>query len=473
MDSIKTDICVIGAGSAGLSVAAGAAQLGRKTVLVERDEMGGDCLNTGCVPSKALLAAGAVAQSMRDAAPFGIAAEAPRIDGAAIHAHVRDTIATIAPNDSQARFEGLGVTVIRAHAQFVDDRTVEAGGKRIRARRFVIATGSRAVLPSLPGLDQIDVFTNETIFKKDFIPKHLLVIGGGPLGLELAQAHRRLGAAVTVIEAAAILPRDDEEAAAVVRDALTDEGVRIIEQTRVTALTRSADGVQAHILTPHGSDVFSASHVLVAVGRKPSVEGLGLERAGIAWDAKGIAVDHRMKTSNRRVYAIGDVAGGPQFTHVANYHAGLVIRNALFRLPVRAGYSHIPHVTYTDPELAQVGLTEVQARAADPAVKTVRAELAENDRAITERRTRGFAKLIVDRRGRIRGATIVGAHAGELILPWALAISEKTKLSRIAAITAPYPTLSEVSKRAAGTYFTAALFGGRTRALVRLLSWFG
>lgn len=473
METIKADICVIGAGSAGLSVTAGAAQLGRKTVLIEKGEMGGDCLNTGCVPSKSLLAAAAVAQTMRDAGPFGIAPMEPKVDGAAVHAHVNGVIAAIAPNDSQSRFEKLGVTVIRETAEFVDERTVEAGGTRIRARRFVIATGSRAGLPPVPGLNEISFFTNENIFRKDFIPPHLLVIGGGPIGLELAQAHRRLGSAVTVIEFARVLPRDDEEAAAVVRDALLREGVRILEGANVMALRSIPEGVEAQIVTAHGSDVLSASHVLVAAGRKPNVEGLGLERAGIAFDAKGIKVDRRLKTTNKRVYAIGDVAGGLQFTHVANYHAGLVIRSALFRLPVRADYSAVPRVTYTDPELAQVGLSEAEARAADPRVKTVKAEFADNDRATAERRREGFAKLVLDARGRVLGATIAGHHAGELILPWGLAIGQKIKLSRIAGTITPYPSLSEISKRAAGAYYTPALFSGRTRALVRVLSWFG
>lgn len=473
MEIIKADICVIGAGSGGLSVAAGAAQLGRRTVLIEKGEMGGDCLNTGCVPSKSLIAAAEVAQTMREARAFGIAPAEPKVDGAAVHAHVNNVIATIAPNDSQDRFEKLGATVIRAPAQFIDERTVEAGGKRIRARRFVVATGSRAGLPPVPGLDSIPFFTNENIFRKDFVPAHLLVIGAGPIGLELAQAHKRLGSNVTVVEVARLLPRDDEEAAGVVRAALAREGIRILENTTITALRAVPAGVEAQIVTKHGSEILTASHVLVAAGRKPNVEGLGLERAGIAFDAKGITVDRRLRTTNKRVYAVGDVAGGPQFTHVAGYHAGLVIRNALFRLPVRADHSAVPRVTYTDPELAQVGLTEAEARAAHPRARTVKAEFAENDRAVAERRGEGFAKLVLDRRGRILGATIVGPHAGELILTWGLAIGEKIKLSRIAGTIAPYPTLSEISKRAAGAYFTPALFSARTRLLVRILSWFG
>ena len=474
MDTIKADICVIGAGSAGLSVAAGAAQLGRKTVLIERGEMGGDCLNAGCVPSKALLAAAAVAQSARTASAFGVSLGEPAIDGVAVHAHLRDAIAKIAPNDSQERFESLGCTVIRAPAQFLDARSVEAGGKRIRARRFVIATGSRPSVPPLPGLDTISFFTNETIFEKDFIPPHLLVIGGGATGSELAQAHRRLGSAVTIVEAARLLPQEDEEAAAAVRDALAREGVWLFEGAQITAIKPAQDGIEAQVVTQAGSEVLKASHVLIATGRKPNVEELGLERANVAYDESGIAVYHGLKTGNPRIYAIGDVVkGAPRFTHVGNYHAGLVIRNALFRMPVKIDYTAIPRVTYTDPELAQVGRTLAEARAADPRAAAARADFAENDRAIATRRAEGFAKVVLDGRGRILGATIAGPEAGELIGFWALAIAGKTKLSDIAAMTLAYPTLGEISKRAAGSHFAPALFGRGSRALVRLLSWFG
>jgi pyruvate/2-oxoglutarate dehydrogenase complex dihydrolipoamide dehydrogenase (E3) component len=472
MENIRADICVIGAGSAGLSVAAGAAQLGRKTVLIEKGEMGGDCLNAGCVPSKALIAAAARAQTMREAAVFGIGAE-PKIDPARVHAHVKEIVAQIAPNDSQARFEGLGVKVIRAPAHFLDARTVQAGSYRIRARRFVIATGSRPAIPPVPGLENVPYFTNETIFEKDFIPPHLAVIGGGASGLELAQAHRRLGSQVTVIELARILAHEDEEAANVVRARLAREGVRILEDTCPTAIKPSPNGASIRLVSPHDSEVIEPSHILVAAGRAPNIEELDLGAAGIAADAHGIVIDRRLKTANPRVYAIGDATPAPRFTHVANYHAGLVIRNALFRMPVRADYSAIPRVTFTDPELAQVGLTEQEARARHGRVNIARAQFAQNDRAVIERQSEGFAKLVLDRRGRILGATIVGAHAGELIGPWAFAIARRAKLASMASMTVAYPTLGEISKRAAGAYFAPLVFGRRARALAALLSLFG
>lgn len=472
MDIIKADVCVIGAGSAGLSVASGAAQLGRKVVLVERGEMGGDCLNTGCVPSKALIAAANIAQSVRDAAAFGIDGAAPAADPARVHAHVRQAIEAIAPNDSEERFTKLGVRVVRATARFVDARTVEAGLLNIRARLFVIATGSRAAVPPIPGLDRVPFFTNENIFEKDFLPPHLIVIGGGPVGVELAQAHRRLGCEVTLVEAATLLPREDPDAVAVVHEALARDGVRIVEHAQATSIAQSETGPRLQIVSSQHSEMLEGTHLLVATGRSPNIEGLDLDAAGIAFDKKGIKTDHRLKTSNPRVYAIGDVTGAPQFTHVAGYHASLVIRHALFRLPVRVDHALVPRVTYCDPELAHVGLTESEARAKHSRVSLANASFAENDRAVTERRRDGGIKVVIGRGGQILGATIVGAHAGELILPWVMAIRHKLKLRAMTDLIVPYPTLSEISKRAAGAYYAPALFSATARALVRVLSWF-
>jgi pyruvate/2-oxoglutarate dehydrogenase complex dihydrolipoamide dehydrogenase (E3) component len=470
METLETDICVIGAGSAGLTVAAGAAQLGRAVVLIEQGEMGGDCLNTGCVPSKSLIAAANRAQAIRKSGAFGVHAGAPDIDAARVHAHVRDAVDTIAPNDSQARFEQLGVTVIRAPARFLDSACIEAGGKRIRARRFVVATGSRPGIPSIPGLDRVSYFTNETIFEKDFIPPHLIVIGAGPVGMELAQAHRRLGSQVTVIETMRALSHEDQEAARLVVTRLMGEGVRLLEQTKIDSVGATTSGV---IVNLAAGETINGSHLLVATGRKPNVEDLQLEEAGVAFDAKGIKVDRALRTTNKRIYAIGDIAGGLQFTHVANYQASLVIRNAVFRLPVRLDESAIPRVTFIDPELAQAGLTESEARAKHRAVSVARSEFADNDRAVTERMRDGFVKAIVGGGGAILGATIVGPHAGDLILPWVMAIRKRLTLREMTGFIVPYPTFSEASKRAASSYYAPMLFSPRIRALARVLSWFG
>lgn len=459
------DLAVIGAGSGGLTVAAAAAQFGQRVVLFEQGEMGGDCLNDGCVPSKALLAAARQAQAMRGAARFGIAPVEPDVDFAAVMAHVRGVIAAIAPNDSQQRFEGLGVTVVRARARFRDARTLEAAGDSFTARRIVIATGSRPAVPPIPGLAEVPFLTNETLFDNDVLPRHLVIIGGGPIGLEMAQAHRRLGARVTVIEAAAPLAQDDPELAAVVLARLTAEGIEILPATAVTRVS-ARDGA---IAVEAGGQVISASHLLVAAGRRPNVEDLGLEAAGIAFTARGITVDGGLRTSNRHAYAIGDVAGG-RFTHEAGYQAGIVLRNALFALPARAR-AMIPHVTYTDPELAQAGLTEAAARAAHgEAIRVLRWPFRENDRAQAEGNVEGLVKVIATRRGRILGAGIVGAGAGELIQPWILAMERGLKLGAVAGSVLPYPTRGEASRRAAIGYFSGFASNPLVRRVIGLVN---
>ena len=469
---IDCDICVIGAGAGGLSVAAGASQLGARSVLIEKGEMGGDCLNVGCVPSKALLAAAHSAETVRTSGRFGVNGHEPEIDALKVRDHVRGVIETIAHHDSQERFEGLGVQVLRGAGRFVEPNLVEAAGQQVRAKRFVIATGSSPLVPPLPGLDEVPYLTNETIFDLAERPEHLIVVGGGPIGLELAQAHRRLGAAVTVIEGFQIMGKDDPDAAEVVRQQLLTEGLTILEGTKVVAVERDGNGIAVKVMAGEAEteETVKGSHLLIAVGRKANVEGLGLERAGIEYSPRGIPVDARLRTSNKKVFAIGDVTGGFQFTHMAGYQAGIVIRNALFRLPAKVDEKAVPWVTYTDPEVAQVGLTEAAARErhVDKA-KVLTWSFQENDRAQAEGRTEGFIKVMLDGRSRILGATIVGAHAGELLQPWSLAISEGLKIGSMAKIIAPYPTLGEINKRVAGSHFTPALFSEKTRRVVRAL----
>ncbi len=474
MTSVLTpDICVIGAGSAGLSVAAGAAQLGAETVLIEAHKMGGDCLNYGCVPSKSLLAAAHAAEAQRRAGRFGVQANEPAIDFRAVHDHIHGVIAAIAPHDSEERFSGLGVRVLRAQARFTGPRDVAAGDFSIRARRFVIATGSAPLVPLLPGLERVPYLTNETVFDLVERPRHLLIIGGGPVGSELAQAFRRLGAAVSVVEMATLLPKDDPELVQIVRQRLHDDGVALRERTRVIAVESTSDGVALLTENDGNRARIDGSHLLVAAGRRANIAGLELAAAGIAHSATGITVDPHLRTSNRRVYAIGDAVGGLQFTHLAGYHAGIVIRHALFRLPARVDLRRVPWVTYSDPELAQVGLTEAAARAAGHDARVLRWPFAENDRAQTERATAGLVKAVVAPGGRILGASIVGRHAGELIQPWQLAIANGLKIGALATMIAPYPTLGEASKRAAGSFYTPKLFTKRTRRLVRFLRRFG
>ncbi|HEV7267754.1 MAG TPA: FAD-dependent oxidoreductase [Falsiroseomonas sp.] len=466
---LHADLCIIGAGSGGLSVAAGAVQMGAAVVLIEKHRMGGDCLNTGCVPSKALLAAAHAADVVRHGGRFGVNGHEPAVDFTRVHAHVHGVIGAIAPHDSVERFEGLGVTVIRAAARFTGPREVEADGQRIRARRFVVATGSSAALPPVPGLAETPHLTNESVFDLTDLPEHLIVLGGGPIGIEMAQAFRRLGAAVTVLERASILPKDEPEAVAILRAALLREGIALQEGAQVAATRRAGNGVEVEFAD--GTKLIG-THLLVAAGRRPNTAGLGLEAAGIEATPRGITVDAGLRSSNRHVFAIGDVAGGPQFTHVAGYHSGIVIRSALFGLPAKTDYAALPWVTYADPELAHVGLTEADARAAGHEVSILSQPLSGNDRAQAERETEGLIKVVLGRRGRILGATIVAPRAGEMIGTWGLAIQQKLKIGAIASSLAPYPTMSEISKRAAGGFYTPALFGPRTRALVGLIQRF-
>ncbi len=465
-------------------MAAGASQMGASVVLIEQGEMGGDCLNVGCVPSKALLAAAHAAQAQRTAGRFGLEAREPVVDMARVRAHLREVIAGIAPMDSQERFEGLGVTVLRSRARFTGPQTVQAGETTVTARRVVVATGARPLVPPLPGLADGPYLTNETLFDLDRLPRHLIILGGGPIGCELAQAYRRLGAAVTVVEMASLLNREDPECADVVRRTLIAEGVVLREGRRARAVRWGGEGVAVELVDPDGApppkgelpdlgETLRGSHLLVALGRKPSVEDLGLEAAGVDYGAMGILADARLRTSNPKVFAIGDVLGGMQFTHVAGYHAGVVIKNALFRLPAKADLSACPRVTYTAPEVASVGLTEAEARAAGKEVRVVRWSVHENDRARAERQTDGLIKVVLDPKGRILGATIAAPNAGEMIQTWVLALHTRQKIGALATMIAPYPTVGEIGKRAAGAWYSPSLFSERTRKVVRFLARFG
>jgi pyruvate/2-oxoglutarate dehydrogenase complex dihydrolipoamide dehydrogenase (E3) component len=470
---LTPDICVIGAGSGGLSVAAAAAVFGVPVVLIENRKMGGDCLNYGCVPSKALIAAANRAHASATAGIFGVDAK-PATAFARTHRHVHQVIAAIAPNDSKERFTGLGVRVVSGTGRFTDRHTVAVDGEiEVKARRFVIATGSSPAIPPIPGLAGTPHLTNETIFDLAELPSHLVVIGGGPIGLELAQAFRRLGAAATVVESLRPLAKDDPECAQIVLDALARDGVAIRAGATVQSVRQASGHIELTVQLGEAAETITASHLLVAAGRAPNLDGLGLEAAGIVYGRNGVAVDRGLRTTNRRVYAIGDAAGGLMFTHVANHHAGLVIRNALFRLPAKVSYNAVPWVTYTDPELAHVGLTDEQAKQQGYEIRVLRWPYRENDRAQAERAIQGHVKAVTGKRGRILGATIVGAQAGELIAPWTLALNEGLNIRAMAQVVAPYPTLGEASKRAAMTYFSSAAASPTVRRVIRWLRRLG
>lgn len=468
---IKADLAIIGAGAAGLSVAAGAAQLGLKVVLFERGEMGGDCLNTGCVPSKALLAAAEAAHAAREAGRLGVTVQGVAVDFPAVMAHVKGAIATIAPVDSQERFEGLGCTVIRESARFAGPRAVESDSVRVEARRVVLAVGGKPAVPPVPGIEHARPLTSETVWDLQTLPRRLVILGAGPIGCELGQAFARLGASVVLVDPGRALGKEDPDLAEVVLGRLRADGVELRESARPARFEPRGEGF-ALVLEDGG--VIEGDRLLVATGRKVALDGLNPEAAGVEVRDGALVVDDRLRTTNRRVSAIGDAAGRGQFTHLAGAHAALFVRQALFAQPIDATRLVVPRVTYTDPELAVVGLTESEARARHgDGIKVVRVDNHHVDRAVAEGDTRGFAKLITDRKGRILGAAIVGRGAGDAIAPLILAMSAGLKLTALTGMIAPYPTRGELAKRLAGAWYTPVLFSDRTRALVSLLKRFG
>jgi pyruvate/2-oxoglutarate dehydrogenase complex dihydrolipoamide dehydrogenase (E3) component len=470
---IAADICVIGGGDGGLTVATAAAQLGARTVLITEQGTAGARPAARAIPARALLAAAQVAESMRMAHRFGVKDHPPEIRFADIHAHMRGVIDGTAARCPTQRLTELGCLVLKARGRFVARDVVEAGTGMVRARRFVVATGRRSLVPALPGLDETPHFTTDTILDNAACLDHLIVLGGGRLACELAQAHRRLGARVTVLERTHILTKADPELTAVVKMQLLAEGVTILEEIEIIDVRRRDNRVTVAIRQHGAQQEIDGSHLLIATGRQADVEGLGLDAAGIAHAPAGIRVDHRLRTTNRKIFAIGGVTDLPGASEAIGAHAGIIIRNALFRVPARLGRRAVPTVTYTDPELAQVGLTERQARDLTPNLRVLRLPFSENDRAQAERRTSGQIKIVATPHGEILGAAIVGAHAGELLQPWILAIEQRLKLGALARMMAPHPTLSEISKRVASDFFSPALFGAGTRQLVRFLSRFG
>lgn len=466
------DLCVIGAGAGGLLVTYVAARLGFNVVLVESGKMGGDCLNYGCVPSKSLLSVGKAVDMCRHLDHYGFSNCLPGIDYAAAMRYVQSVIETIEPNDSVERFEALGTVVMQGRAVFVDKQTVRVGNKKIRAKRFVIATGSKPFIPPIPGLPDINFLTNETLFSLRAKPRHLLIIGAGPIGCEMAQAHLMLGCDVTVLDLGSLLPKDDTEAVAIVKDKLLAQGLQLHEKIEIKSVSQQGDDVEVQFLKDGQLQRISCSHLLVATGRAPNVAGLQLEKAQIMYSKRGIVVDSRLRASNKHIYAIGDVTGRSQFTHVAGYQAGIVIRNLFFKVPAKVDYKALPWVTYCQPELAQVGMTELMAKSQGHQYQVLKLGFDENDRAQTEGDTTGFIKVLVSKK-RVIGVTIVGANAGELLLPWSLVIQQQLKLSAVTSLIAAYPTRSELSKRVAGQYFEKSLFSKKTSWLAhRLFKWF-
>ncbi|NJK37699.1 MAG: FAD-dependent oxidoreductase [Oscillatoriales cyanobacterium RM2_1_1] len=443
--AVEYDIVIIGGGSGGLVVASAAAQLKAKVALVERDRLGGDCLWFGCVPSKSLIHASRIAYEVKHAAQFGIYTESPRINFAEAAGHVQQVIKTIEPHDSPERFRGLGVDVIFGEGKFTDGRTFEVNGRQLKARNFVISTGSRPAVPPITGLKEAGFLTNEQVFSRSERPDTLAVIGGGPIGCELGQAFSRLGSTVSIFDSGAhLLGKEDPEAAQVVQAQLAAEGIQIFTGSRVDRVELK-DG-KKQIIAGHNTVI--VDEILLSAGRVPNVESLNLEVAGVEFGSHGVNVNSKLQTSNSHIYACGDVIGGYQFTHVAGYEAVVVLTNALFFPLSKANYRVIPWATFTDPELARVGLTEVQARERyGEDVCVLKQPFSGVDRAQAEAATAGFAKIITRGNGEILGAHLVGRSAGELIHEVVLAMANKLKVSALTGIHI-YPTLAEVNSKA-------------------------
>ncbi len=456
MATPEFDICVIGGGAGGLVVAAGGSALGAKVALVEKHEggMGGDCLHYGCVPSKTLLRSAKVAHQMRHADRYAIAPVVPQIDMAKVMQRVAGVIASIEPNDSPERFRSLGVDVMFGAGQFTDSGTFAVGSRKLTARNFVIATGSRPGVPPIPGLSEIPFLTNETVFKLNGPAPSLIVIGAGPIGCEMAQAFVRLGSKVTVVDLSpALLPREDADLAAVIRKQMEADGVQFYLGVTPTKAEGQAGAISLLVKQKDGNEIkLDATHLLVAAGRKVNIEGLGLEAAGVQVDKGRIVSDPTLRTANKNIYVCGDVAGAFQFTHMAEHHAGVVLRNILNPLPIKFAKAEtrvIPWCTFTEPELARVGISEAEAKQQNIPHRVYKFPFEEMDRARAEGETDGFAKIITDPKGVVLGAAIAGAHAGELIHEYVLAIAKRMTTNDLSGIIHIYPTLAQINRRVA------------------------
>jgi pyruvate/2-oxoglutarate dehydrogenase complex dihydrolipoamide dehydrogenase (E3) component len=468
------DVGILGGGAAGLTVAAGAARFGARVLLVEKSErLGGDCLYRGCVPSKSLLYAAGVWSEARRSVSLGLPALAiPPVDLGAVMDRVAGVIAAVGVRDAPERFRSLGVEVRFGSAHFVDPHAIDLDGERLSARRWVVATGSRPAIPPVEGLSDVPYWTNETVFSQRTLPTRLIVLGGGPVGLELGQAFARLGSRVTVVEFLdRILAAEDPDVSALLSGRLAAEGMEIHTSTRAVRAERAGGAIRLHLAPAGGGGetLLEADALLVATGRRPNVEGLDLKKAGVTVAPKGIPVDRRMRTNVPHIYACGDVNGRLPFTHVAGYEGGIAVANAVLHLPRKADYGKIGWCTYTDPEVASIGMNEKRAAKEGIAYRLFEAPFAENDRAIAEGETIGKVKLLVSKGGKLIGCQMIGPHAGELIHEWVIALNAGVRLSTVAGTVHIYPTLAEISKRVAQEPFTAKIFSETTRGVLRFL----
>lgn len=467
MADFDYDIGIIGGGAAGLTIASGAAQLGAKTLLVEKEPaLGGDCLHFGCVPSKTLIHSARVYHLMRHAERFGLPkTDIPPVDFSQIVKRIRKVIATIQQHDSETRFCGLGARVLFGEATFTDEHTIDLDGKRQSAKNWVVATGSSPAVPPIPGLRDASFLTNREIFSLDRLPESMVILGGGPIGIEMAQAFNRLGTKVTVVDRSdQILGKEDRDMADMVVSVMKGEGVNFFLEASIEEVLETGGCKSVRIIDRTGeSRLLKSNEILVAMGREPNLQNLGLEGIGVAYRRNGITVDSRMRTNHKHIYAAGDVSGGFQFTHAAGYEGGIVVSNAIFRLPRKADYTYLPWCTYTDPELASIGMNEKTAAFKGLDYTVWMEEFEDNDRSLAEGETTGSVKMILDAREKPLGVQILGPRAGDLMAEWVAILNGKVKLSTIASAVHPYPTMGEINKRVVGSFFSPKIFSEKVQ----------
>jgi len=461
------DIGIIGGGAAGLTVASGAAQLGAKTLLVEKEKvLGGDCLHYGCVPSKTLIRTAQVYHLMKNSSAFGLPAiETPPVDFQAVKKRIQSVIETIQKHDSEERFCGLGAKVEFGEPSFVDQHSVRLNGDTVSAKNWVIATGSSPSIPATEGLDQTPYITNKEIFYLDELPGSMIILGAGPIAIEMAQAFCRLGTKVSVVQRSGqILTKEDKHMADEIMKVLGSEGVNFHLNASVLRVKESGSEKEIILKDGEGKSVsLKAEKILVAMGRDPNVKTLGLAAIGVEFDRKGIQVDDRMRTTQKHIYAAGDITGAYQFTHAAGYEGGIVVSNAIFHFPRRTNYTFLPWCTYTDPELASIGMNEKRAKEARIEYSVWTEPFESNDRSLAEGERVGKIKLLLDKNEKPLGVQILGPQAGELLSEWVAALNARAKLSTLAAAVHPYPTLGEISKRVAGMLLSQKIFSNRVR----------
>ncbi len=467
MANFDYDIGVIGGGAAGLTVTSGSAQLGAKTLLIEKEkELGGDCLHFGCVPSKTLIKTAHVYHMMKTAEKYGLPnVDVPSVDFKTISNRIKSVIDVIQRHDSEERFCNLGAKVEFGEPVFADEHSVRLNGKTVSAKSWVIATGSSPFVPPIEGLDTIDYITNKEIFYLDGLPKSMIIFGGGPIGSEMGQAFNRLGTKVYIVDRSdQILGKEDKDMADTVKQVMESEGVVFHLNTSIEAVKNIGREKEVILKDKEGRTIrLNADAILVAVGRTPNIHGLGLDDIGIKLNRTGIEVDRRLRTNHKHIYAAGDVNGGYQFTHAAGYEGGIVVSNAIFRLPRKTDYTYLPWCTYTDPELASIGMNERSARTKGIDYSVWIEAFKDNDRSLAEGEKVGKIKMLLDEREKLIGIQIVGPHAGDLVSEWVAILNGKVKLSTLAAAVHPYPTIGEINKKVAGTYFTPKIFSDKIK----------